>query len=154
MRIDEYLATHHTVALQAEARDWQDAVAQAVALLVTAGAVEPRYYDAIVAVVAEHGPYFVIVPGFAMPHARPEDGVCETSCSLLTLRAPVRFGHADHDPVAVILCLAAASKVALNEEVLVQVMRLLDWEPALERLQQARTLADVQQVFADLPQED
>ena len=154
MRIAEYLLTNNTIALQVEADDWQAAVAKGVSLLEAAGAVEARYFDAILANVAAHGPYFVIVPSVAMPHAHPEDGVRKTGFSLVTLKAPVCFGHEEHDPVTIILCIAAASKTALNEEVIVQVMRLLDWEQSVGRLQQARTLDDIRQLFADLPQED
>ncbi len=46
-----------------------------VDLLVAADVVEPRYYRAILDGVAQHGPYFVIAPGLAMPHGRPEEGV-------------------------------------------------------------------------------
>jgi ascorbate PTS system EIIA or EIIAB component len=154
VRIDEYLFTRNAIALQAEAGDWQQAVAVGVSLLEAAGAVEARYYDAILANVAAHGPYFVLVPGFAMPHARPEDGVRATGFSLVTLKTPVAFGHPEHDPVSVVLSIAAASKADLNEGVIVQVMQLLDWEPALERLRQARSWDDLRQLFADLPQEE
>lgn len=46
-----------------------------VDLLVAADVVEPRYYQAILDAVEQHGPYFVLAPGLAMPHGRPEEGV-------------------------------------------------------------------------------
>ncbi len=52
-----------------------------VDLLVAADVVEPRYYRAILDGVAQHGPYFVIAPGLAMPHGRPEEGVKNRLCA-------------------------------------------------------------------------
>ncbi len=52
-----------------------------VDLLVAADVVEPRYYQAILDGVAQHGPYFVIAPGLAMPHGRPEEGVKNRLCA-------------------------------------------------------------------------
>lgn len=43
-------------------------------LLEKSGAIEPRYIDAMINTVKEIGPYIVIAPGIAMPHARPEAG--------------------------------------------------------------------------------
>ena len=152
MRMADYLREKQTMALQVPAADWQTAVAAATELLRLAGAVEARYYDAILRNVAEHGPYFVVVPGVALPHARPEDGVRQTGFSLVTLAQPVRFGHDVHDPVSVVLGIAAIDKQALNEDVIIQVMRLLDWDQAVPRLQAARSADDIQQLFADLPE--
>lgn len=147
MRIDEYLFTKDTIALQVPATDWKEAVARGVQLLEDAGAVGPGYYDAILANVAAHGPYFVLVPGVAMPHARPENGAWETSFSLVTLERPVDFGHADHDPVSVVLCVAAADHKALNQDVIAQAMLLLGWGPFVERMREARTRQDIREIF-------
>lgn len=57
----------------------------------------------------EFGPYFVIAPGLAMPHARPEQGAMEAQFSLIRLREPVAFNHAENDPVQVVLGLSATS---------------------------------------------
>ena len=50
----------HPHRLQAEAETWQEAVKIGVDLLVAADVVEPRYYQAILDGVAQHGPYFVL----------------------------------------------------------------------------------------------
>ncbi|MFB8734775.1 PTS sugar transporter subunit IIA [Bacillus sp. SL00103] len=39
--------------------------------------------------VDQNGPYIVIAPQVAIPHARPEDGVNELSMSLMTFEQPV-----------------------------------------------------------------
>ncbi len=66
MKLHDSLAQNHSIRLQAEAESWQEAVKIGVDLLVAADVVEPRYYQAILDGVAQHGPYFVIAPGLAM----------------------------------------------------------------------------------------
>ncbi|MFW5827314.1 MAG: PTS sugar transporter subunit IIA, partial [Alkalispirochaeta sp.] len=58
--------------------DWEEAIRVGGRLMIDAGLVEPRYIDAIISNHKEMGPYFVIAPGIAMPHAKPENGVLAT----------------------------------------------------------------------------
>lgn len=51
------------------ADDWRAAVRAAGALLVEAGVTAPAHTDAMIATVDAHGPYIVITPGLALPHA-------------------------------------------------------------------------------------
>ena len=100
MDLRRHLSARGAVCLQAKAEDWREAVKIGTDLLVAAGTIEARYYDAIVASVDELGPYFLLAPGLAMPHARPEQGVVQNSFALVTLAEPVCFGDPDNDPVA------------------------------------------------------
>lgn len=63
MKLRDSLAENKSIRLQAEAETWQDAVKIGVDLLVAADVVEPRYYQAILDAVEQHGPYFVLAPG-------------------------------------------------------------------------------------------
>ena len=81
MKLRDSLAENKSIRLQAEAETWQDAVKIGVDLLVAADVVEPRYYQAILDAVEQHGPYFVLAPGLAMPHGRPEEGVRKPVCA-------------------------------------------------------------------------
>ena len=76
-----------------------------VDLLVAADVVEPRYYQQS-STASQHGPYFVIAPGLAMPHGRPEEGV-KTGFALVTLKKPLIFNHEDNDPVDILITMAA-----------------------------------------------
>lgn len=87
MKLRDSLAENKSIRLQAEANTWQEAVKIGVDLLVAADVVEPRYYQAILDGVEQFGPYFVIAPGLAMPHGRPEEGVKKTGFSLVTLKS-------------------------------------------------------------------
>ena len=95
------------IAVNVHVRDWHEAVRAAGRLLVEDGAIEPRFVDAMIEVVKEFGPYIVLAPGFAMPHAKAEAGCIKTSLSLITLAEPIEFGNPENDPVCVVAALAA-----------------------------------------------
>jgi PTS system ascorbate-specific IIA component len=150
MRLTEQLLSLDTIRLQAEAADWEQAVKLGVDLLVRAGAVEPRYHDAIVDMTRELGPWYLLAPGLAMPHARPEQGVKRNAFALVTLRTPVEFGSPDNDPVDVLITLAATDAKTMNEESIVEVATLLDDEARVRRIRAAKTRADLEAVFSEL----
>jgi mannitol/fructose-specific phosphotransferase system IIA component (Ntr-type) len=95
------------VATQALVHDWEDAIRAVGQLLVADDAVEPRFVDAMIRVAHEFGPYIVVAPGIALPHARPEDGVKRASIGMMTLARPVEFGNEENDPVSLVIALAA-----------------------------------------------
>ena len=88
MILKDFILNNGTFSFGVEASDWKDAVKKGVELLVKAGAAEERYYESILQMVSEHGPYFVIAHGVAMPHARPEIGGLKRGFALLTVKKP------------------------------------------------------------------
>jgi ascorbate PTS system EIIA or EIIAB component len=147
VNLTQHLLTTDTIRLKAEAADWKAAVRIGVDLLVAAGSVEPRYYDAIVAMTESLGPWYVLAPGLAMPHARPEEGVKLDGFALITLATPVVFGSPDNDPIDILLTLAATSAKTMNEEAIVQVVTLLDDEDRVAGIRAARTRADIETIL-------
>lgn len=99
--------TSETIALRVSAADWEEAVRAAGQLLVASGAAEPRYIDGMIRTVRELGPYIVIAPGIALPHARPEEGALREGYALVTLAQPLNFGNPDNDPVQVVIAFCA-----------------------------------------------
>lgn len=143
MKLHESLAQNHSIRLQAEAETWQEAVKIGVDLLVAADVVEPRYYQAILDGVAEHGPYFVIAPGLAMPHGRPEEGVKKTGFALVTLKKPLVFNHEDNDPVDILITMAAVDATTHQEVGIMQIVNLFDDEANFDRLRACRSEQEV-----------
>jgi len=143
MRLDNFLLERHTIALYQEAADWKEAVRLATRLLENAGTVTPAYYQAVLDNHEKNGPYYVVVPSVAMPHAAPDDHVKETGFSLVTLKTPVLFGHAEHDPVDIVLCIAAPDRQSLNEDTIIQVMELIEDNSTIDAIRTARTEEDI-----------
>lgn len=75
--------------------------------LIKSGKVEARYADAIKATHKKIGPYYVLAPKIAMPHARPEDGVNETALQLTVFKKGVNLGSSDNGDVYFSITLAA-----------------------------------------------
>lgn len=86
------------VQAQRHASDWRHALDIAVRPLITFGAAAPCYLDGIIENTLKWGPYYLIAPGIALPHARPEQGANHNQISVTTLATPVAFGNADCDP--------------------------------------------------------
>lgn len=150
MAFKQSLIENSSIHLQATANDWREAVKIGTDMLVASGAVEPRYHHAIISSVETLGAYIVIAPNFAMPHARPEDGVNRTAFALVTLTQPVYFDGED-EPVDVLVTLAGSSSDE-HMEGLMEVTRVLDDEnnPSginLDKLRACRTSDDVYAVI-------
>lgn len=134
--------TKETIALGLSVRDWQEAVREVGSLLVRAEATEPRYVEAMIQMVQEIGPYIVIAPGVALPHARPEDGVKKACMSLVTLDPPIDFGNEYNDPVKLVVAFGTTDNEA-HVEALAALARLLGDPNILESLKQASSPEEI-----------
>lgn len=101
------LLSEHRIAVVDSVSDWKDAINQVCAPLVKSGDIEPDYQSAIIDTTESLGPYYVLAPMIAMPHARPEQGVNNNALSLLVVRNGVEFHSEENDPVKLLLLLAA-----------------------------------------------
>lgn len=137
LEIDLLRALGDRVLVGASARDWVEAVRLAGELLVRDGVVEERYVEAMVRVTEELGPYAVIAPGVAMPHARPEDGAREVGLSLVVLREGVNFGS-PNDPVYVVIGFAAKDRTS-HLRVLQQLAEFLSEPDVIDELKRVRS---------------
>ncbi|MFD3448149.1 BglG family transcription antiterminator [Microbacteriaceae bacterium 4G12] len=122
----EELLTSQTIQLQSRVSDWREGIRVASQPLVKLGTIEESYVEAMIQSIEANGPYVVITPGVAIPHARPEQGVRSLSMSLLKLDEAVDF--APGKPVRLIIILAAADSES-HLRALVQLTQLLG-EPA------------------------
>ena len=136
------MLTNETIALGLRVHDWQQAVREAGSLLVKAGGAEWRYIEAMVQMVEEMGPYIVIAPGVALPHARPEDGVKKACMSLITLEPPVEFGNEYNDPVELVVAFGTTDNEA-HIEALAALARLLGDSSILESLKRASSPGEI-----------
>ena len=103
--LKESLIENNSIKLNQTAANWEEAIKIGTDLLVASGAIEPRYYENIISKIKEMGPYIVLAPGLAMPHARPEEGVTRTAFGLTTLAQPVDF---DGEQISVLVTLAGS----------------------------------------------
>ncbi|MBC8588961.1 PTS sugar transporter subunit IIA [Paratissierella segnis] len=100
------VVSNNCIILGAEPKTWEEAIVIAGNLLVKNGFVKSEYVDDMIKMVKELGPYIVIAPGLAIPHARPSISVISSGISIVTLKAPVYFGNQSNDPVQLVIGLA------------------------------------------------
>lgn len=124
--LKQSLIDNNSIKLHQKAANWQEAIKIAIDLLVKSGAVEARYYDRIVECIKEMGPYIILAPGLAMPHARPEDGVIRTAFSLVTFDTPIHFEGED-DPIRMMVALAGSDSDK-HMEGLMEITQILEDE--------------------------
>ncbi|WP_424696704.1 BglG family transcription antiterminator [Granulicatella elegans] len=115
--------------------DWQTAVRIASKPLLEYGYIEESYVEAIISSVNEIGPYIVLAPKVAVPHASPDAGVHRLGISLLQLKEPVNFGLADDEDknVQLIFVLATVDSSA-HLKALQQLALILDDDDIIESL--------------------
>ncbi|CAH0346709.1 PTS sugar transporter subunit IIA [Bacillus sp. CECT 9360] len=74
-----------------EVASWEESIKVAADPLLKKGYITPKYIQDMIDNVNMNGPYIVIVPEIAMPHAQNEGGVIKTGISFLKLKNSVLF---------------------------------------------------------------
>jgi PTS system ascorbate-specific IIA component len=92
------------------------------------------------------GPYMVLAPGLALPHARPEDGVLAAGVSLITLAKPVEFGSQENDPVSLVIAFGNPDKTS-HINLLSQLAGLLGEESRRQKLSAAKSVKEVIEII-------
>lgn len=95
------------IELNVSASNRDEAIYKAGSLLLKQGIVEERYIEAMLKSCNDLGPYIVLVPGVAIPHARPEAGANGLGISIITLKEAIPFGNEENDPVHTVIALAS-----------------------------------------------
>lgn len=144
MSFKESLIENNSIKLNVNVSDWKEAIKIGTDMLEASGAVKPSYYEAIISSIEELGPYICIAPDFAMPHARPEDGVNRTAFALVTLANPIEI---DGEIVKAMITLAGSSSDE-HMEGLMEVTQVLDDEDSetgvdIEKLVACKTKEDI-----------
>jgi PTS system ascorbate-specific IIA component len=105
-----------------KADGWEDAIKKSCKLLIDEGTVDPGYADEIIGAVREHGPYIVLMPGFALPHAMKNSANAhDTAIAFMKLAEPVSFDVNDPEKDASVFFTLAAVD---NEEHLKNMRKL------------------------------
>ena len=108
-------------------------IQQKIVSLLDKNYISENYIQAIKDSTINNGPYYILAPGVAMPHARPECGALKTGMSLTLLEQGVYFPGND-EPIKLLIGLSAAdadshigaiqalSELLCEEEILEQLL--------------------------------
>lgn len=142
------LLSEDNVSFHYPAETWEDVIRHGGQLMVDAGFTEPTYTEAMIDVVRDMGPYIVLTPGLAMPHARPEMGAKQVGTALVTLEKPIDFGSPENDPVSVAVFLCAPNKEE-HIQLLTDIATLFEDEEFLDAAVNFESIEDVQAFLSE-----
>ncbi len=125
----------------------EEALRFAGEMMVRGEKVTNAYVEAVIEVYHDLGPYFVVAPGIAMPHARPSEAVYASGICMVRLKKPIRFSHPENDPVRLIFMLAGTENNR-HLELLGELGELLSDEGKLRKLYEANTYDEVQSLIS------
>ncbi|MCA1010624.1 BglG family transcription antiterminator [Halobacillus halophilus] len=127
------LLTKNTIQLKDQVSGWEEAIKTAAQPLIDQESIHEEYVQAMIDTVHELGPYVVIAPGIAIPHARPEAGVEQLGMSFLRLKEPVYFSEKEKHRAQLVIVLAAIDNQT-HLKALAQLTELLSNEDNVDKL--------------------
>lgn len=141
------LLTPNVIQVVDSANNWQEAIKIACNPLINNKFIELRYIDAIIQSHEKIGPYYVLGPGIAMPHARPEDGVNQLSLGLTVIKQGVEFGSDGNDPIKLLIVLAATDS---NSHIgaIAKLAELFDNQDDVDNIMQSENVDDILKIIA------
>lgn len=91
----EFVEQKHCMFID-KADSWEEAIRLSCKMLEADGTVEENYAEAIIESVKKYGPYIVLMPNVAMPHAQEDAyGVNKTAIGFMKVEEPVSFSEGD-----------------------------------------------------------
>lgn len=123
---------------------WEAAVQYSAKPLLDKEMITEKYVEAIIENTKENGPYYILVPGVAVPHARHEMGAIENGLSCLVLDEPILFPN--NKEAKVLMTLSSEGNDGHLDMLSELGMSLIESEK-VEKLKVAKNEEDVLDVF-------
>lgn len=134
-------ATKEHVKLNAEVKDYKEAILLSGEMMYKSGCVNQNYGQLMLKAKEILGSNIVISDSIALPHAKSEGSVNKTSMTFITLKEPVAFGNKEYDPVKLVISLVA-TKSNKHFKALSELMDLINDEETLKKLIKCTTYND------------
>ncbi len=145
----EKLLNEDLIEIGVEVNRWEDAVIKSGELLLKNNKVDSRYISAMIDTVNEMGPYIVMAPGIAMPHARPEYGAKNIGLSVIVLKNSVNFGNDEFDPVRIVFAICAIGHES-HIELLQDLSLILDDNRLVSKASECRSKKELINVLIEI----
>ena len=107
--IDNFKLTEDLVQFKDGFDSWEQAIIDCAKPLVDGEFINDNYVVAMIESVKEYGPYIVIAPNIAMPHARPEAGSKKVGFSVTVSKKAVSFGTSPEHDARLLVTLSCVS---------------------------------------------
>lgn len=139
--------TYDNILVNIKVKNWKEAVKISGEILYRTGKVSKEYIEGMIKTTKRLGPYAVIAPGVALPHARPEDGALDIGLGIVVLQTPIDF-DSPNDPVKVIIGISAPTN-SEHIELLRELALILSDGKFLRKLKHAKTPESIICAFKD-----
>lgn len=140
------LLKREAVKLDIQPKNVLEAIKMSGDLLVKAGYATEKYTEAMIKGFNEVGPYIVLAPGIAIPHARPDQGALKTGLSLLRLKEPIEFGHQKNDPVQIVCAIVGLGNNG-HIEILQKIATILGNRDKHDQILKAKNYEELSQII-------
>lgn len=125
--------------------NWEDAVKAACIPLEEQRAIEREYSDLIIKSIKKYGPYIVIAPKIAIPHAQEGKGVNETCICFMKTDTPVSFGDsAEYD--AQLFFVLASMNNDIHLKNLSKLVEMISDQEVVNDLLKAKSVEDLKKL--------
>jgi PTS system ascorbate-specific IIA component len=125
---------------------WEDAIRAAAQPLLRDGAIKESYILAMIECIHKYGPYIVIAPDVAMPHAKGVTGVIETSMSFMKVNHPVHFGNTSEHDARLLFVIASIDDNSHLEMLQILVENISD-DKIISQLLEIENINDLKELF-------
>lgn len=136
------LLSKNNIQIVEEVSNWQEAIKVAANPLIENRIIEEVYVDAMIRHVEKNGPYIIIAPEVALPHAKPEEGANGVGISMLVLKKPVFFSSESRHQVKVMFVLSSIDQVT-HLRAMSELTALLSAGHNLEKLKRCTSVEEI-----------
>lgn len=107
--IDGFKLTKELIRFEESFDSWEEAIRKSSGSLIEGDYISTNYVDEMIQSVKQYGPYIVIAPNIAMPHARPEAGSNKVGFSVMICKTPVAFSEEKEHHASLFVTLSCVS---------------------------------------------
>ncbi len=126
--------------------NWEEAIVASSKGLLEQGFIVQSYVDSMIDSVKEYGPYIVIAPNIAMPHARPEAGSKKVGFAVTLCEEAVRFSEAPEHQARLLVTLSCVN-ADTHLQMLQALVGVLADEEKFEAILNAKTKEEILDIF-------
>ena len=144
--IEGFNLTKELIRFEKGFQNWEDAIKASSEGLLKQGYIEPSYVQSMIDSVHEYGPYIVIAPNIAMPHARPEAGSNKVGFAVMLCEEPVSFSNALEHQARLLVTLSCVN-ADTHLMMLQALVGVLGDDEKLQQILNAKTKEEILEIF-------
>lgn len=126
--------------------NWEEAIKAACKPLEEQKVIEKSYAHEIIKSVKKYGPYIIIAPHIAIPHAQEGNGVNETAIAFMKTEEPVQFSQSEEESAQLFFVLASADN-NIHLKNLAELVEILSDEEFVSKLLKVKNIEQLKSLI-------